>query len=124
MDTLAELLDNLALAATTDRTTVQQLMSTNLLLTTLVATLTAANKKLTKMVARFNPMPQQCSGSRGHGGDNACRGPKAIGGNYCWMHGYKVSHTSKTCNVIDRKPGHIEDATVADTKGGVDFNKD
>jgi hypothetical protein len=50
MDALAGLLDNLALAATTI-TTVQQLTLANLLLTTLFATLTAANKKLTKMVA-------------------------------------------------------------------------
>jgi hypothetical protein len=48
MDALAGLLDNLALAATTNRTTVQQLTLENLSLPTLVATLTAANKKLTK----------------------------------------------------------------------------
>jgi hypothetical protein len=87
MDALAGSLDNLALAATTNRTTVQQLTSANLLLTTLVATLTAANKKLTEMVARYNPAPQGCGRGRGHGGDNACRGPKAIWGNYCWTHG-------------------------------------
>jgi hypothetical protein len=57
MDALAGLFDNLALAATTNRTTVQQLKLTNLLLTTLVATLTAANKKLTKMVACYNRAP-------------------------------------------------------------------
>jgi hypothetical protein len=68
MDALAGLLDNLALAATTDRTTVQQLTLANLLLTTLVATLRAANKKLTKMVACYNPMPQGCGGGGGRGG--------------------------------------------------------
>jgi hypothetical protein len=34
-------------------------------------------------------------------------------------------HTSKTCNIIGRKPGHSKSAaTVADTKGGVEYNKD
>ncbi len=42
------------------------------------------------------------------------------------MHGYKdkVLHTSKNCHVIGRKPGHDESATVADTKGGAEYNKD
>jgi hypothetical protein len=84
----------------------------------------AANKKLTKTVACYNPTPQGHGSGRRHGGNNARCGPKAIWGNYCWMHGYKVLHPSKTCNVIGRKPGHNEDATVADTKVGVDFNKD
>ncbi len=117
MDAFTGLLDKLALVATTNRTTVQQLTLANLLLTMSVATLTAANKKLTKMVACYNPAPQRC-------GNKIHRGPKAIWGNYCWTHGYKVLHTSKPCNVIGRKPGHDEDATVVDTKGGVDFNKD
>jgi hypothetical protein len=124
MDALAGLLDNLALAATTDRTTVQQLTSATLLLTTLVATLMVANKKFTKTVARYNPAPQGRGGGGGCGGNNACCGPTAIWGNYCWSHGYKVLYTSNTCNVIGRKPGHDEDATVADTKGGAGFNKD
>jgi hypothetical protein len=40
-----------------------------------------------------------------------------------WVQG-EVSHSSKTCNVTGRKPGRDEAAMVADTKGGVDFNKD
>jgi hypothetical protein len=124
MDVLAGSLDNLVIVATTNRTTVQQLTLANLLLTTLVATLLAANKKLTKMVACYNPAPQGCSSGGGRRGNNACCGPKAIWGNYCWTHGYKVLHNSKTCNEIGKKPGHDEDATVADTKGGADSNKD
>ncbi len=124
MDVLAGLLDNLVLVTTTNRTTVQQLPSANLLLTMLVVTLMSANKKLTKMVAHYNPAPQGHGGDGGRGGNNARRGPKAIWGNYCWTHGHKVLHTSKNCNVIGRKQGHDEDATVADTKGGADFNKD
>jgi hypothetical protein len=55
MDALAGSLDNLALAATTNRTTVQQLTLANLSLTTLVATLTVANKKLTKNGGLLQP---------------------------------------------------------------------
>jgi hypothetical protein len=91
---------------------------------TSVATLMAANKKLTKMVARCNLGPQGHGRGGGHGGNGAHCGPKAIRGNYCWTHGHKVLHTSKTCNVIGRKPGQVEATTVADTKGGVEFNKD
>ena len=75
------------------------------------------------MVACYNPAPWGRGGGGGGGGDNTCPVPKAIWGNYCWMHGYKVLHTSKTCNVIGRKPGHNEGATVADSKGGVDFRR-
>ncbi len=71
-----------------------------------------------------NSEPRGCGSGGGHGGNNARHGPKAIWGNYCWTHGYKVLHTSKTCNVIGRNPGHNEDAMVVDTKGGADFNKD
>jgi hypothetical protein len=78
MDALAGSLDNLALAATSDRTTVQQLSLVNLSLTTSVATLTAANKKLTKTVARCNLTPQGRGGGGGRGGKGARHGPKAI----------------------------------------------
>jgi hypothetical protein len=44
-------LDNLALAATSDKATLQQLTAANLALTTTVATLTATNKKLVDAAA-------------------------------------------------------------------------
>ena len=68
MDALAGSLDNLALAATRDKTTVQQLTLVNLSLMTLVATLMSANKKLTKMVACWNLMPHGWGGGWGRGG--------------------------------------------------------
>ncbi len=77
------LLDNLALVAARNRTTVQQSTLANLSLTTSVATLMAANKKLSKMVAQCNLVPQRCSGRRGCGSNSAHHGPKAIRGNYC-----------------------------------------
>jgi len=120
MDALAGSLDNLALAATSDKTTLQQLTAANLALTTTVSMLTIANKKLTKTVARFNLPPNLRGGHAGRGG--ATR-PKAIWGNYCWTHGYKTSHSSATCAAASRLPGHDASATVADTKGGKEFNK-
>jgi hypothetical protein len=83
MDALAGSLDNLALAATSNRTTVQQLTSANLSLVMSFATLTAANKMLTKMMACCNLAPHGRGGSRGRGGEGTIRGPKAIWGNYC-----------------------------------------
>jgi hypothetical protein len=82
-DNLAESLDNLALVATSDRTTVQKLIFANLSLTVSVATLTATNNQLTKMVARCNLMPEGRGGGRGHGGSGTQRGFKANWGNYC-----------------------------------------
>ncbi len=57
MDALTGSLDNLALAATSDKTTVQHLTVANLALTTSVSTLTATNKRLTNMVTRINLPP-------------------------------------------------------------------
>ena len=45
-------MDNLVLAATSDKATVQQLTAANLALTTTVSTLTATNKKLVNAAAR------------------------------------------------------------------------
>ena len=44
-------------------------------------------------------------------------------GNYCWSHGYVVgnNHTSGTCK--NKKPGHKDDATRANTMGGSDAGK-
>jgi hypothetical protein len=71
IDALAGLLDNLALAATSNRTNVQQLTLGNLTLTTSVAMLMAANKKLTKTIPCCNLTPQGHSSCGGHGGASA-----------------------------------------------------
>ena len=125
MDVLVGLLDNLALAATSDKTAVQHLIVANLALTTSVSTLTAANKKLTNnMVTRSNLPPNLRGRGGGQGGNSAWRPTStAVWGNYCWLHGYKVSHNSKACGLTGRKPGHDESATVADTKGALNTIK-
>jgi hypothetical protein len=124
MDALAGSLNNLALAATSNKTALQQLTAANLALTTTVATLTVANKKLTKTVAQFNLPPNLRGGYAGRGGEGAQRNvPRAIWGKYCWTHGYKALDTSATCLAANRLPGHNASATVADTKGGKEWNK-
>ena len=67
IDALVGSLDNLALAATSNKTTLQQLTAANLALTTTVSTLTIANKKLTEMVAHFNLPPNIRGGYAGCG---------------------------------------------------------
>jgi hypothetical protein len=124
MDALAGSLNNLALAATSNKTALQQLTAANLALTTAVATLTVANKKLTKMVARFNLPPNLRGGYAGRGGEGARRNvPRAICGKYCWTHRYKTLHTSTTCLAANRLLRHDASTTVADTKGGKEWNK-
>jgi hypothetical protein len=127
MAATTDVMDALAgfLAATSYMTALQQLTAANLALTPTVSTLTVTNKKLTETVARFNLPLNLHSGSAGHGGEGAQRNaPRAIWGNYCWTHGYKTAHNSVTCVAAHRLPGHDASATVVDTKGGKDFNKD
>jgi hypothetical protein len=124
MDALPGLLDNLALTATSARTTVQQLMLVNLCLTMSVATLMAANKKTHQNCS----LPQPCTSGtpwrRGTWWQWRLLWSQIDLGKLLLDAWVQLLHTSMTCNVIGRKPGHNEAAMVADTKGGADFNKD
>ncbi len=73
-------LDNLALAATSGKETVQQLTAANLALTTTVATLTATNKKLVDAAAKKKP------GATVGGRTPAELADKPVPGGYCWTH--------------------------------------
>ena len=111
-------MDNLALAATSDKATVQQLTVVNLALTTTVATLTATNKKLVDAAARKKP--GAASGAAAGASKTAGKGwaDRAVPGGYCWTHGHRIrkSHTSKTCP--KKSEGHDDKATAKDMKGG------
>jgi hypothetical protein len=112
MDRLESALDNLALAATNDRTVLEQLTAANLALTTTVATLTATNKKLAEGKAKsVTPGTPKSPSKPPHPG------------NYCWTHGHRCSkeHTSATCG--NKAAGHKDDATLSNTMGGSDNNK-
>ena len=106
MDRLESALDNLALAATNDKTVLEQLTAANLALTSTVATLTATNKKLADKAKSVTPgTPRKVT-------------KHLRPGNYCWTHGHRVSkdHTSATCG--NKAAGHKDDATLSNMMGG------
>jgi hypothetical protein len=112
-------LDNLALAATSNKATVQQLTAANLALTTTVATLTATNKKLVDAAAK-----KKSGATTGAPKTPAeLYADRSVPGGYCWTHGHWVRkiHTSKTCPHKDK--GHKDKATAKDTMGGSEKNK-
>jgi hypothetical protein len=81
-------LDNLALAATTKRTTLTQLVATNASLTATVAALTASVTALTSAYTllangRNSAMPQPTTKTRA-----TCPRIGLNPAGYCWMHGY------------------------------------
>ncbi len=121
IDRLGTALGNLALAAANDTTVLQQLTMSNLALSSLVTTLTAASKKLVEALAKVKPTipPAVTLGA-----------PKPVRStnmpfpaNYCWTHGHQCSqhHTSATCS--NKAAGHKDDATAANTMGGSKANK-
>ncbi len=110
-------LNNLALAATNDTAILLQLTVAILALTTMVAMLTATNKKLVEVAARAKgggtPLVTPTNPSRG------VRGTRTpFPGNYCWTHGHRFNkhHTSATCG--NNAVGHRNDATASNTMGG------
>jgi hypothetical protein len=117
MDRFGSALDNLALAATNDKTVLEQLTAANLALTATIATLTATNKKLADKASAGTAGTPRTPGKP----SNVTRNPHR--GNYCWTHGHKVSkeHTSATC--FNKAAGHKDDATLANTMGGSDKDK-
>jgi hypothetical protein len=86
IDRFGTALTNLALAAANDTTFLQQLMASNLALSSLVTTLTAANKQLAEALAKAKPtsLPVAMLGtSRPVRSTNT-----PFPGNYCWRHGH------------------------------------
>ncbi len=97
IDWLGTALNNLALTAANDTTVLQQMTLSNLALSSLVTTLTTANKKLVEALAKAKstsplavtpgaPKPVQFTNT-------------PFPGNCCWTHGHQCSqhHTSATC---------------------------
>lgn len=104
-------LDNLASAATADRTSFNNLLTRNEQLSSKNDELATKLDKLQKEFAAFkasgSPSPQI----------------EFEPGGYCWTHGYKLKkgHSSSTCR--KRAEGHDTTATRCNTKGGSDKNK-
>ena len=112
-------MDNLTLAATSDKATVQQLTAANLALTTTIATLTATDKKLDDAAARRKP-----GAAAGTAKTPVDVADKPVPGGYFWTHGHRIrkNHTGKTCT--NKSEGHDDKATLKDTKGVSTANKD
>jgi hypothetical protein len=123
-------LDNLAAAATTERTTLTQLIENNATLTANVTSLTASVASLTSayaiLAAGHNNAPKITGGTGGgaHQPRHSDRKPSYLAVNgYCWTHGYRVrkGHDSILCK--DKAEGHKDAATRANTMNGSVVNK-
>jgi hypothetical protein len=104
-----------------DTTVLQQLTVSNLALSSLVTTLTAANKKLADALAKAKATSPLAATP---GAPKPVRSTNTpFPGNYCWTHGHQCSqhHTSVMCG--NKAVGHKDDATAANTMGGSKANK-
>ena len=122
-------LDNLASAATTERTTLTQLIESNASLVASVATLTASlnaitaayNRTPAPLAAAPAPTPAQAPAAA----TVRVRRPRTPldPNGYCWTHGFRVAvgHSSATCT--NKMAGHQDNATRANTMGGSGANK-
>jgi hypothetical protein len=128
-ETLAKLdgyLDNLAAAATTEKSTLAQLVENNATLTVTITSLTASVSALstayTILAAKVEP-GGSATAAPTHGKARAKTRSKSEPGGYCWTHGYRVAagHNSITCK--GKADGHKDAATRANTMGGSMENK-
>ena len=116
-------LDNLANAATQEKTTLAQLIDNNASLTSTVTSLTTALASLTTAYTLLaNGPPPAASAAKT--ASRSASSSKFEPGGYCWTHGYKVSkgHSSATCS--NKSDGHKDTATRANIMGGSKRNKD
>lgn len=124
-DTLTRLdgyLDNLAAAATTERTTLAQLIENNATLTASITSLTASVASLTTAYAILAGGTNTGSGRQQPRSSTRKPSYLAVGG-YCWTHGYRLrkGHDSATCK--EKAEGHKDAATRANTMNGSTANK-
>ena len=116
-------LDNLAAAATTERTTLTQLIENNASLTASVTSLTASVASLTAAYALLAAgKASNSTATTPTTGASRTRAKPAVNG-YCWTHGFrvKVGHDSATCK--HKGEGHKDAATRANTMNGSNANK-
>lgn len=122
-DTFTQLdgyLNNLAAAATTEKSTLAQLVENNASLTASVAALTASVTSLTAAYTLLNTAKPPTTTTTAPGKRTKA---KLDPNGYCWTHGYMVrmGHTSATCS--DKKLGHQDAATRTNTMGGSERGK-
>ena len=116
-------LDNLANAATSEHTTLKQLVDANVTLTTSVATLTTSVAALTAaytlLAASATNTPAPAATARA----NTRATPTFAAGGYCWTHGYRVSVGHNSANCKKKAENHKDAATRANTMNGSNTNK-
>ena len=116
-------LDNLANAATSEHTTLKQLVDANVTLTTSVATLTTSVAALTAaytlLAAGATNTPAPAATARA----NTRATPTFAAGGYCWTHGYRVSVGHNSANCKKKAENHKDAATRANTMNGSNTNK-
>jgi len=117
LDRLDSYLDNLVAAASTERTTLTQLIYTNATLPASVAVLMASISALTVSYAILANAPAPPAAT------STCKKTTLDPIGYCWTHGFcvKVGHTSATCT--NRAEGHKDAATHNNMMGGSMANK-
>ena len=128
---ITDALDNLALAATTDRDIVAQLTTTVEQLTATNKTLTAQLQQVlntnTKLVQKLNINPPTSDTNTANTHNNISRRKPFVHAEwlatldpngYCWSHGYHVvpGHSSNNCK--GQLEGHKETATRKNNQGG------
>ena len=116
IDRLGTALDNLTLLVANDTTVLQQRTAANLALTATNALLMTANKKLSEALAKLQATKLGTPGT-------PLTSNKPFPGNYCWIHGYRVSrtHTSATCG--GKAAVYQDMVTASNTMGGSKKNK-
>jgi len=126
LEDISVVLDNLANAAIADKAQFDQLLKSIETLTTTNKTLTeqlrVANASLLKQKGTNPTNPTTTKGKGAWDREAWLKSLDPMG--YCWSHGYKVvkDHNSKNC--VDKRQGHEDTATRADTMGGSTRNKD
>ena len=120
LDRLDGYLDNLANAATQEKSTFAQLVANNASLTTSFEALAAAYASLAGRPAPAATAPPAPPTTRA---PRTARAVNYATNGYCWSHGYKVgkTHSSITCNA--KADGHQAGATRANIMGGSTLNK-
>jgi hypothetical protein len=117
MQETADATAQLAMATSSDRSTVATLTTTNAKLANQLeaahALITKLKSEIATLKIKLKPVWQGQRPARTTNNDS-----------YCWSHGYQVgkSHTSASCQV--RKTGHQEAATKTNNMGGVQWGKE
>jgi uncharacterized coiled-coil protein SlyX len=119
---LSEAFNNLAMAAATDKSTVDALTQQLAAMQAEVGRLNEDNRRLSKIM---ESMCGQTGGTAQPPPTQPADRPKAIldPKGYCWTHGYRVSvgHSGATCT--KQAAGHVAAATRANTMGGSENGK-